>query len=60
MIRKRKKYFDTRRTTSHWPAPIHVNGLQPRNYGNESLKIDYSSLVEPELDDLREEIEKLI
>ncbi len=60
MQRKRKKYFDTRRTTSHWPAPIHVNSLQPRNYGNQTLKIDYSSLSIPELDDLRSEIDKLL
>ena len=60
MTRKRKKYFDTRRTTSHWPAPISVNGLQPRNFGNKSLVIDYTSLPTPELDDLRTEIDKLL
>lgn len=57
---KRKKYFDARRTTSHWPAPIYVNGLQPRNYGDSSLKIDYSILPEPNLEDLQPEIEKLL
>ena len=60
MQRKRKKYFDTRRTTSHWPDPISVNGLQPRNFGDSSLSIDYSSLIEPELDDLLPEIQKLL
>ena len=60
MKRKRKKYFDTRRTTSHWPAPISVNGLQPRTYGDSTLKIDYSILAEPNLEDLMPEIEKLL
>ena len=60
MQRKRKKYFETRRTTSHWPAPISVNGLQPRNYGNKSLMIDYTTLPVPSLDDLRTEIVKLL
>ena len=60
MQRKRKKYFETRRTTSHWPAPISVNGLQPRNYGNKSLMIDYTTLPAPSLDDLRTEIVKLL
>ena len=58
--KKRKDYFRTKRTTSHWPAPIYVNGLQPRNYGDKTLKIDYSILQEPDLEDLLPEIEKLI
>lgn len=34
MLEKRLKYFETRRTTSHWAYPVNVNGLQPQNYGN--------------------------
>ena len=60
MTRKRRGYFDTRRTTSHWPAPIKVNGLQPRNYGNKQLIINYAELPQPELEDLLPEIEKLL
>lgn len=60
MAVKRNKYFQTRRTTSHWPAPIHVNGLQPRTFGDNTLKIDYSILPKPNLDDLLPEINKLI
>jgi hypothetical protein len=49
-----------RRTTSHWPCPIHVNGLQPQNYGNADLMIDYSKLEEPDLSEFEDEIENLI
>ena len=55
-----KKYFMERRTTSHWPAPINVNGKQPQLYGDDSKRIDYSKLTEPKLDDIMEEIEKLL
>ena len=58
--RKRRKYFIERRTTSHWPAPIYVNGKQPRTFGDDSKKIQYTDLVQPKLDDLMPEIEKLI
>lgn len=57
---KRRKYFDDRRTTSHWPYPINVNGLQPQNYGNKELVIPYEELTPPDLGDLQEEIEKLL
>ena len=60
MQNKRQKYFDEKRTTSHWAYPIHVNSLQPRNYGNDSLKIDYNDLPEIKLDDIQEEINKLL
>ena len=59
MQKKRKKYFEDRRTTSHWPAPIKVNGKQGRTFGDESKIIDYSKLEKPYLDDMIEEIEKL-
>ena len=60
MKRKRQKYYLERRTTSHWPAPIHVNGKQPRTFGNKSLQIDYSSLTPPNLSSMEEEIQKLL
>ena len=46
---KRLKYFITRRTTSHWPYPLNVNGLQPQTYGDKSKLIDYSNLSKPDL-----------
>ena len=60
MQKKRKKYFEDRRTTSHWPAPIKVNGKQGRTFGDESKIIDYSKLEKPYLDDMTKEIEKII
>lgn len=60
MKEKRMKYFETRRTTSHWPSPINVNGKQPQLYGDESKKINYDNLVKPKLDDLMDEILKLL
>ena len=60
MRKKRQKYFNERRTTSHWPCPIKVNGLQGRNFGNERLVIDYSRLREPDLSDMIEEIQELL
>lgn len=57
---KRIKYYQDRRTTSHWPCPIRVNPLQPRTYGDDSKKIDYSLLTPPNLEDLEDEIEKLL
>ena len=58
--KKRQKYFEERRTTSHWPAPVKVNGKQGRTYGNDSILIDYSKLKVPVLDDMMSEIQKLI
>jgi ectoine hydroxylase-related dioxygenase (phytanoyl-CoA dioxygenase family) len=60
MFEKRFKYFTEKRTTSHWAYPVKVNGLQPQTYGNKELLIDYSKLVQPKLDDLKEDIIKLI
>ena len=60
MQRKRQKYFLERRTTSHWPAPIYVNGKQPRTYGDKSLVIDYENLIPPDLSELEEEIKVLL
>ena len=60
ITRKRQKYFHERRTTSHWPYPVHVNGLQPQTYGDSSRKIDYSTLRNPNLQPYMSEIVKLI
>lgn len=60
MTEKRKRYFDERRTTSHWPYPIKVNGLQPQTYGDKSKLIDYSQLKKPNLERFMEEIKKII
>lgn len=60
MQAKREKYFRERRTTSHWPYPLKVNGLQPQMYGNKDLYIDYSALPEPDLSDLMEDIVRLL
>lgn len=58
--KKRQKYFKERRTTSHWPAPVYVNGKQPQTYGDKSKEIDYEQLLPPNLNDMLTEIEKLI
>ena len=60
MQAKRLKYFTERRTTSHWPAPIKVNGLQPQHRGNKAYEINYDALPKPKLEDLMPEIEKLL
>jgi hypothetical protein len=57
---KRRKYFEERRTTSHWPYPLKVSGLQPQTYGDPTLRIDYDSLPAPNLDDLMPLIEPLV
>jgi hypothetical protein len=60
MHEKRKKYFLSRRTTSHWAYPVKVNSLQAQNYGNKELVIDYSLLKAPELEDMMQEILKIV
>jgi hypothetical protein len=57
---KRKKYFEEKRTTSHWPYPLKVNGKQPQTYGDKSLIISYDSLREPKLNLLLTEIQDLL
>jgi actin-related protein len=59
----RREYFEERYTTSHWPYPLTIVPLQPYyNYYNQGTRItiDYASLPKPKLDDLKEEIEKLL
>jgi hypothetical protein len=60
MKTKRLKYFYDRRTTSHWPTPISVNGLQPQTYGDTSKFIDYTKLVPSQLEDLDQAIMDLL
>ena len=50
MQAKRQKYFEERRTTSHFPYPIAVNPLQPRTYGKEDNMINYDALQAPDLE----------
>ena len=60
MKKKRFKYFQDRRTTSHWCYPIKVNSLQGRTYGNNELLIDYDLLSKPNLDPYMDTIKTLI
>jgi hypothetical protein len=60
MQKKRKKYFYTRRSTSHWPYPIKVNAQQPQTYGDHSLLVKYENLQPPHLDDLMPQIQELL
>lgn len=60
MIKKRRKYFDELRTTSHWPSPIHVVPKNPYVYGNSEYEIDYDLLEKPDLSEYMEEIKKLL
>lgn len=57
---KRLKYFNERRTTTHWSYPIRVNSKQGNTYGNQELKIDYDSLQKPNLEPYKETIMELI
>ena len=56
---KRLKYFNEKRTTSHWPYKINVNSLQPQTYGDDNKLIDYNNLPkidlenEPYFDDIK-------
>lgn len=60
MTEKRLKYFNERRTTSHWAYPITVNGKQPQNYGNPNLVVDYDALIKPDLSEFEEKIKLII
>ena len=57
---KRLKYFEDKRTTTHWPSPIKVNGLQPQTYGDNTRKVDYSVLRKPDLTRFMDVIKTLI
>jgi len=57
---KRLKAFHAKRTTSHWPCPQYLNGLQPNTWGDETKKIDYEKLPDHNLDYLMSDIIKII
>jgi hypothetical protein len=52
MQRTRKKYYEKRRTTSHWPYPLLVNAAQPQDYT--------LTVVPADLSEYEEEIQKLL
>tara|TARA_Y100001970_G_C14250411_1_gene871435 strand:- start:2760 stop:3650 length:891 start_codon:yes stop_codon:yes gene_type:complete len=60
----RKKYFEERRTTSHWPYPMNVVPKQPLTYNyynpEDEIFIEYDKLPKPNLDDLMEKISELL
>ena len=63
MQNRRRHYFNTRRTTNHWPYPMNAIPKQPNTYNyynNDNIKIDYDNLPIPYIDDLMEKIEKII
>ena len=61
MQEKRRKYFNERRTTSHWAYPIRVNSLQPNSYGKDNdSKINYDALPKPDLSSFHEAIAQLL
>ena len=55
--------FHKRRTTNHYPYPMSQISLQPSTYNyynNDNLDIDYSTLQDPNLDDLLDNIYELL
>lgn len=61
MREKRMTYFNTFRTTAHWPYPICVKSLHGYATNNsKNLIIDYSKLPPIDLDDLRPKINMLL
>jgi len=54
---KRKTYLESRRTTSHWPAPIHVMNLQPKI---NDFSINYSEIPKTDLSKFQDKINKII
>jgi ectoine hydroxylase-related dioxygenase (phytanoyl-CoA dioxygenase family) len=60
MQEKRRLYLETRRTTSHWPYPLHVNGLQPQTYGDITRTIDYEGLFRQDLTEFQGVIDNLV
>lgn len=57
---KRFACFKQRLMTSHWPYPISVVPQQPFIHSDDNNRINYNELQEPDLDDLIDEIEKLL
>ena len=63
MQKLRRRYFNTKRTTNHWPYPMNAIPKQPNTYNyyfNDNIEIDYNKLPIPILDDLMEKIENLL
>ena len=63
MQTKREYYFNTLRTTNHYPYPMTPVSLQRSDYNyynNADIYIDYNSLSTPYLDDLLDKIEDLL
>lgn len=63
MHQKRIQCFNDLRTTNHYPYPITCVPEQPNvynYYNNDNIYIDYKVQEKPILDDLMEEIEKLL
>lgn len=63
MKTKREYYFNTLRTTNHYPYPMTAVSLQPivyNSYNNPGLYIDYNSLSIPDLDNLSDKIKPLL
>ena len=62
--KKRLRYFENMRTTSHWPYPLNAVPEQPNMYNYYNPKapiiIEYNQLPEPHLIDLMSEIKKII
>jgi len=62
--KQRRKFFENRRTTSHWPYPMNVVPEQPNtyNYYNPEypIYINYDTLIKPKLDDLMDKINNLL
>jgi|UniRef100_A0A6C0IKV2 ectoine hydroxylase-related dioxygenase (phytanoyl-CoA dioxygenase family) len=59
----RRECFENRFQTSHWPypmKPIHKQPLWFNEQTDNEIFIDYDSLDVPQIDDLREKIEKLL
>ena len=56
----RKHCFEELITTTHWPVPIRMISIQPNQYRNTDFVIDYSTFENQCLDDLKEDIEKII
>jgi hypothetical protein len=57
---KRKKYLLDRRTTSHWPYRLKVNGTQPHTFGDPANSVDVEALVHDDLDDIMEDILRIM
>lgn len=59
----RRECFEKRLQTNHWPYPMRPINKQPVWFNEETgsnIFIDYDSLDVPQIDDLREKIEKLL